>query len=140
MPPKAVEVIKARQPATLQPRKGEPIPHLVILNGLSNADRHRKLTVVKQALYPTGLSTFKHTDGHQDQFAFEEFPNPRAFPHGSPIPHVPATVTSISITGDVKLFLKSGDQHVDILGLREVWQWVLETIGLLTADGISGPA
>lgn len=133
MPPEAVQILKQLQPENSQPKVKEPIMPITILNRLSNADRHRTFTFVRESLTLEGTARFIHDDGHEETYIEGPTDRPRAYKNGAVFKSVPGSVRNIELNGQVQLLFKAGEHLVSTNQLQEVHEWVLNTIGVLTS-------
>jgi hypothetical protein len=132
MVPEVVDVMKQLQPISSHVAVSDPLPELMVLNRLSNADRHRKLTVARRSVVMKGnLSRYEYADGHEVQLAEDSTSRRPAYCEHAAIAHVPSDVTAVHLGGEVRLLFKAGEHFVDIADLRLVHEWVIGAIGAL---------
>ena len=126
--PDAVQIIKEEHPPSGAPTKREPMHSLMILNRLSNRDRHQRLNLIASGLdAPGSRIEVEFQDGRTEVSASEStaFPFRRALADGARITHLPSGVRAVRASGTIAVVVEvSADwANVAIPGdMRVMWE------------------
>jgi hypothetical protein len=134
--PAAVEIIKAYHPPSGRPSKTEPMHDLMVLNGLSNRDRHQNLNLVAAGVdAPTSRFEVVYEDGRVQVSDGEGAPPPfrRAFPTGARI-EMPPGVASVRVSGRIVVVVEVDRQWSNVEvphDMRRLWETACAIVGKL---------